>query len=93
MNFSGDNLADPVSFVNGWRRVFVHYSDYAKRLPEFNNLYKEDQICLAKRRLINIGWWTHINRSYLDGKDGLCFANGHYHPYKTDLRFTEANPM
>lgn len=44
-------------------------------------------------RLINVAWWSHIYQSYLSGREGVCLGNGHYHPDKTDQRFTEANPI
>ena len=93
LNFSGQQILDPVSFVCGWRRNFTYYVDYIKRLNGFNRLSHEDKLTLAKRRLVNIAWWSHVYQSYLSGKDGLCLANGHYHPYKTDSRFSEANQM
>jgi hypothetical protein len=93
LDFSGQKILDPVLFVDGWRRGFTYYIDWAKRLSAFNKLTYEDKLSLAKLRLIDISWWTHIYQSYLSGKDGVCLSNGHYHPYVTDERFSEANPM
>lgn len=82
-----------MSFVDGWRRGFTLYIDWIKRLSGFNKLSYDDKLTLAKLRLIDISWWTHIYQTYLNGKDGVCLGNGHYHPYVTDQRFAEANPM
>jgi nuclear factor 4 len=93
LDFSGQKILDPVSFVCGWRRGFTHYVDWVKRLPTFQLLSHEDKISLARHRLVNISWWTHTYHSYLSGRDGLCLSNGHYHPYKTDAHFHEADPI
>ncbi|KAI6170584.1 hypothetical protein M3Y97_01138100 [Aphelenchoides bicaudatus] len=93
LDFSGQKILDPVSFVSGWRRGFVFYIDWIKRLPGFNRLSYEDKLTLAKLRLIDISWWTHIFQSAFSGKDGVCLGNGHFHPYVTDARYAEANPI
>jgi hypothetical protein len=50
-------------------------------------------MCLAKRRIVHVGWWVNAYHSYLSGKDGICFSNGFYHPHTTDKRANEANPV
>jgi hypothetical protein len=94
MNFKGEHILNAIKFVEGWRRHFTFYCDHAKKLPDFNRLSYVDQICIAKRRLVNIGWWNHAYYSYLiSGRDGVAMSNGHYHPYKNDSRFSEVDPV
>jgi hypothetical protein len=94
MNFVGEHILDAVKFVDGWRRHFTFFIDYTRRLGDFNRLPYVDQICLAKRRLVSLGWIHHAFYSYLiSGRDGVSMANGHYHPYKNDSRFAEIDPV
>ncbi|KAI6176150.1 CBR-NHR-4 protein [Aphelenchoides bicaudatus] len=88
MNFLGEQILDSPKFIDGWRRHFTYYCDWAVRIKEFALLPYIDQICLAKRRLVSLGWFTHAFLSYrISNKEGIAMANGHYHPYKTDCQF------
>jgi hypothetical protein len=93
LNFKGEKILDAAAFIGGWRRHFTYYIDYTRRLKEFAKLNFKDQVCLAKRRLVNMGWWTHMYLSLLCGKDGICMAGGHFHPYKTDPQFPDIDPV
>ncbi|KAI6220624.1 Nuclear hormone receptor family member nhr-4 [Aphelenchoides fujianensis] len=57
-----------IKFIDGWRRGFTWFVDWARALKPFGRLPYADQICLAKRRLINVSWWAHAFHSYLSGK-------------------------
>ncbi|KAI6236147.1 Nuclear hormone receptor family member nhr-4 [Aphelenchoides besseyi] len=93
LDFSGTKILDAVHFIDGWRRGFTWYIDYTRLLKPFARLSYNDQICLSKRRLVNVSWLSHLFHSYLNGHDGIALANGHYHPHSTDPRSCEANPV
>ncbi|KAI6187446.1 hypothetical protein M3Y98_00244500 [Aphelenchoides besseyi] len=93
LNFSGSKILDSVHFIDGWRRGFTWYIDYTRLLKPFARLSYNDQICLSKRRLVNVSWLSHLFHSYLNGHDGIALANGHYHPHSTDPRSSEADPV
>jgi len=94
MDFTGQQILDVTKFIDGWRRHFTFYSDFTRRLKDFNRLPYVDQICLAKRRLVSLGWAHHAYYSYiLTGGEGCGMGNGHFHPYRTDNRFFEADPV
>ncbi|KAI6219829.1 Nuclear hormone receptor family member nhr-4 [Aphelenchoides fujianensis] len=93
LDFSGKEMLNAIKFIDGWRRGFTWFVDWARALKPFGRLPYADQICLAKRRLINVSWWAHAFHSYLSGRDGIALSNGHYHPHTTDSRANEADPV
>uniref|UniRef100_A0A1I8AH15 Nuclear receptor domain-containing protein n=1 Tax=Steinernema glaseri TaxID=37863 RepID=A0A1I8AH15_9BILA len=82
MLFTGKSILTKDGLVEGWRRHFVFFADWAQGLKDFVCLSIEDQMLLAKRRLVYHGWLSHSYYSMRSGKNGLCFANGCYHPQK-----------
>lgn len=51
-----DGILDSMKFIDGWRRHFTFYCDWTSRINEFGRLPYVDQICIAKRRLVALGW-------------------------------------
>ena len=45
-----------IALLSAWRRHFVYYVDYCHELEEFNLLSHEDQLILARKRIINHFW-------------------------------------
>lgn len=80
MRFSGERLMTPDDLIDGWRRHFVFYADWVQRLEDFKQFTNEDQVVIAKRRLIPHGWLMHAFQTMLSDINGICFANGGYHP-------------
>uniref|UniRef100_A0A183TXY7 NR LBD domain-containing protein n=1 Tax=Toxocara canis TaxID=6265 RepID=A0A183TXY7_TOXCA len=80
MRFSGERVLTPDDLIDGWRRHFVFYADWVQRLEDFAHFSNEDQVVMAKRRLIPHGWLMHAYQTMLSGRNGICFANGAYHP-------------
>ncbi|KAI6219828.1 hypothetical protein M3Y99_01634900 [Aphelenchoides fujianensis] len=91
LQFTGTNVLSASLFVDAWRRHFVFYVDFIRRLSAFKRLDYADQLALAKARLTNCKWWTLAYYSYASGQNGLCFPNGHFHPNASDVRASEAD--
>ncbi|CAP24360.2 Protein CBR-NHR-4 [Caenorhabditis briggsae] len=79
MNFVNNRVLTPEELIDGWRRHFTYYSDWCHAMDEFCALSPEDQVVLAKKKIILHGWLVHAYYSYKSGVDGICFANGAAH--------------
>ncbi|CAB03044.2 Nuclear hormone receptor family member nhr-4 [Caenorhabditis elegans] len=79
MRFSNTRVLTPEDLIDGWRRHFTYYSDWCHAMDEFKALSPEDQIVLAKKKIILHGWLVHAYYSYKSGCNGICFANGAAH--------------
>ncbi|KAI6220625.1 Nuclear hormone receptor family member nhr-4 [Aphelenchoides fujianensis] len=91
LQFTDTKILSASLFVDAWRRHFVFYVDFIRRLSAFKRLDYADQLALAKARLTNCKWWTLAYYSYASGQNGLCFPNGHFHPNSSDVRASEAD--
>ena len=47
------------------------------------------QLILARNRLTDHGWLSHSYHTMLSGRNGICFANGGFHPYSSDFQWCE----
>ncbi|CAL2040760.1 unnamed protein product [Caenorhabditis brenneri] len=79
MRFSNERVLTPEDLIDGWRRHFTYYSDWCNAMEEFQILPPEDQIVLAKKKIILHGWLVHAYYSYKAKCNGICFANGAAH--------------
>ncbi|EFO83836.1 hypothetical protein CRE_22212 [Caenorhabditis remanei] len=79
MRFANTRVLTPEDLIDGWRRHFTYYSDWCHAMEEFRALCAEDQILLAKKKIILHGWLVHAYYSYRSGCNGICFANGAAH--------------
>ncbi|CAI5447970.1 unnamed protein product [Caenorhabditis angaria] len=79
MNFSNERFLTPNDLIDGWRRHFTYYSDWCHAMPDFLALSSEDQIIIAKKKIILHGWFVHAYYSYKNNVNGICFANGAAH--------------
>ncbi|TMS37595.1 hypothetical protein L596_004494 [Steinernema carpocapsae] len=93
MSFNGSSILTPIEFIDGWRRHFIFFADWCQGLREFRALGDDDQLILAKRRLVHHGWLHHAYYSMLSEKRGICFANGSYHPHKDSMDFYKSDPI
>ncbi|CAJ0571497.1 unnamed protein product, partial [Mesorhabditis spiculigera] len=92
MRFSGERVLTVDLLIDGWRRHFVFYSDWVRGLEDYQMLSKDDQDCLARRRLVHHGWISHALYSAKAPVTGLCFANGAFHPYGDSLKYYNPDP-
>ncbi|CAI2349977.1 unnamed protein product [Caenorhabditis sp. 36 PRJEB53466] len=79
MRFSNQRVLTPEDLIDGWRRHFTYFSDWCHAMEEFRALSPEDQIVLAKKKIVLHGWLVHAYYSYKAGCNGICFANGAAH--------------
>ncbi|CAB3406270.1 unnamed protein product [Caenorhabditis bovis] len=79
MRFVNERVLQPHHLINGWRRHFTYYSDWCHAMEEFKLLSFDDQIVLAKKKIILHGWFVHAYYSYKNNTNGICFANGAAH--------------
>ncbi|KAK0397999.1 hypothetical protein QR680_002380 [Steinernema hermaphroditum] len=93
MFFTGERILTPEDFIDGWRRHFIFFADWAHGLKDFACLDTDDQLILAKRRLVHHGWVSHSYYSMLSGKSGICFANGSYHPHSDSEDYYKHDPV
>uniref|UniRef100_A0A7E4VMY9 Nuclear receptor domain-containing protein n=1 Tax=Panagrellus redivivus TaxID=6233 RepID=A0A7E4VMY9_PANRE len=91
MNFKPAHILTPELLMNGWRRHFVYYIDWISTFEEFQQLSLHDKLILAKNRLVDHGWISHSFHTMLSGRAGICFANGGFHPHRTDPLWEERN--
>uniref|UniRef100_A0A914MB61 NR LBD domain-containing protein n=1 Tax=Meloidogyne incognita TaxID=6306 RepID=A0A914MB61_MELIC len=88
-----DQPLTPFLYIDGWKRHFTYFSDWVHQLELFQRMSFNDQILLAKQRIIHVGWLVHAYNSQLKGAGAICFANGaFYHPNtpKNDNSFDES---
>uniref|UniRef100_A0A915N3G9 NR LBD domain-containing protein n=1 Tax=Meloidogyne javanica TaxID=6303 RepID=A0A915N3G9_MELJA len=76
-----DQPLTPFLYIDGWKRHFTYFSDWVHQLEPFQKMSFNDQVLLAKQRIIHVGWLVHAYNSQLKGAGAICFANGaFYHP-------------
>uniref|UniRef100_A0A8R1I070 Nuclear receptor domain-containing protein n=1 Tax=Caenorhabditis japonica TaxID=281687 RepID=A0A8R1I070_CAEJA len=79
MSFQNTRILTPDDLIDGWRRHFTYFSDWCHAMEEFRALSPDDQIVLAKKKIVLHGWLIHAYYSYKSGCPGICFANGAAH--------------
>uniref|UniRef100_A0AC34RJ04 Uncharacterized protein n=1 Tax=Panagrolaimus sp. JU765 TaxID=591449 RepID=A0AC34RJ04_9BILA len=89
MEFKPKSVLTPQSLIIGWRRHFIYYMDWIRTFDEFKSLSLTDQLILARNRHTDHGWLSHSYNTMLTGRNGICFANGGFHPYVTDIQWSE----
>nr|CAD2182075.1 unnamed protein product [Meloidogyne enterolobii] len=85
-----DQPLTPFLYIDGWKRHFTYFSDWVHQLELFQRMSFNDQILLAKQRIIHVGWLVHAYNSQLKGAGAICFANGAFYHPNTDNSFDES---
>uniref|UniRef100_A0A0N5AZD7 Nuclear receptor domain-containing protein n=1 Tax=Syphacia muris TaxID=451379 RepID=A0A0N5AZD7_9BILA len=80
IQFGGRQIAKLSDVSDDWRRHFVFYLDFLHRLDDFKLLDEEDQISLARCRLVSHGWLMHAYYTMLANTVGIVYVNNRYHP-------------
>ncbi|CAB3404926.1 unnamed protein product [Caenorhabditis bovis] len=81
---TAERVASLADVVDDFRRAFVLYADLIKSLPEFFQINEVDRMLFAKSRFASFYWWITANWSASVGCNGVCYANGAYHPAEVD---------
>ncbi|CAK5049028.1 unnamed protein product [Meloidogyne enterolobii] len=85
-----DQPLTPFLYIDGWKRHFTYFSDWVHQLEPFQRMSFNDQILLAKQRIIHVGWLVHAYNSQLKGAGAICFANGAFYHPNTDNSLDES---
>uniref|UniRef100_A0A915N2W3 NR LBD domain-containing protein n=1 Tax=Meloidogyne javanica TaxID=6303 RepID=A0A915N2W3_MELJA len=66
-----DQPLTPFLYIDGWKRHFTYFSDWVHQLELFQRMSFNDQILLAKQRIIHVGWLVHAYNSQLKGAGAI----------------------
>ncbi|CAI5441484.1 unnamed protein product [Caenorhabditis angaria] len=77
---TAERVASLADVVADYRRNFVLYTDFVKSIKQLDEICDDDLIRIAKSRFAAFYWWMCANWSAQSGCDGVCYANGAYHP-------------
>lgn len=77
---TGERVATLADVVADFRRGFVLYVDILKSIEQLDDVCEEDKMKIAKSRFAAFYWWLCSTWSAQAGCNGVCYANGSYHP-------------
>ncbi|KAF1764676.1 hypothetical protein GCK72_004625 [Caenorhabditis remanei] len=77
---TAERIATLTDVVNDFRRAFVLFVDILKSIDQLENVIEEDKMRIAKSRFAAFYWWLCSTWSAEAGCNGVCYANGSYHP-------------
>uniref|UniRef100_A0A1I7UQH7 Nuclear receptor domain-containing protein n=1 Tax=Caenorhabditis tropicalis TaxID=1561998 RepID=A0A1I7UQH7_9PELO len=81
---TAERVATLNDVVTDFRRAFVLFADIVKSIEQLENINEEDKMKIAKSRFAAFYWWLCSTWSAQAGCNGVCYANGSYHPAAVD---------
>lgn len=77
---TAERIATLNDVVTDFRRAFVLFVDILKSIEQLENVIEDDKMKIAKSRFAAFYWWLCSTWSAQAGCNGVCYANGSYHP-------------
>ncbi|CAL2030922.1 unnamed protein product [Caenorhabditis brenneri] len=77
---TAERVATLNDVVADFRRAFVLFADILKSIEQLRDVLEDDKMKIAKSRFAAFYWWLCSTWSAQTGCNGVCYANGSYHP-------------
>lgn len=77
---TAERIATLNDVVTDFRRAFVLFVDILKSIEQLRDIDEDDKMKIAKSRFAAFYWWLCSTWSAQAGCNGVCYANGSYHP-------------